>query len=197
MTLAEQIVTPASPLLAERVTELVTASCAELDVYRWVFPQAAMRAEALAASCRLAVEQAWSTPGGQVDVVTEDGEVLGAAVWFAGRPAFPPEPFAKYLTGVGTAAARLRQMEEFLLATHSGDDEDYLRFLAVVPDRRGVGLGSALLAHHLARLDRVATVEAVSRRGVTLCEQHGFVRVGPEFRQGSRPIMIPMRREPS
>ena len=137
-------------------------------------------------------------------MVDEDGQVLGAAVWFAGRPPFPSEPFERYLAGVGTAAVRLRQMEAFLLATHPGGDGDYLRFLAVVGDRRGVGLGSLLLDHHLTELDRVgraATVEAVSARGLALCRQHGFVQIAPGFsgsgQNQSRPIMVPMRRDPA
>ncbi|TQS41157.1 GNAT family N-acetyltransferase [Cryptosporangium phraense] len=205
MTITEQVVARAPEEMAEAIAALVTASCAELDVYRWVFPESAVRAEALAESCRLAVDQVWSGAGGHADVVAdEDGRVLGAAVWFAGRPPFPSEIFERYLAGVGTAAARLRQMEEFLLAGHSGGDEEYLRFLAVVPGRRGVGLGSSLLAHRLRELDRVgraATVEAVSARGVTLCAQHGFVPVGSEFRgpgqTRARPIMVPMRRAPT
>jgi GNAT superfamily N-acetyltransferase len=75
---------------------------------------------------------------------------------------------------------------------------EYLAFLAVQPERQGRGLGSALLRHRHAYLDRhgkSAYLEATGVRNRSLYEQHGYRR-GPMFNIPAGPDLHPMWRAP-
>ena len=64
---------------------------------------------------------------------------------------------------------------------HPTEPHWYLNTLAAVPDRRGQGLGGALLAHTLARVDEEgspAYLEATTDRNRALYERHGFEATG-------------------
>jgi ribosomal protein S18 acetylase RimI-like enzyme len=74
----------------------------------------------------------------------------------------------------------------------------YLAFVAIRPDRRRLGLGSALIRQGLDRCDadvRPAYLEATSERNRTLYERLGFV-VRSEIQLPDGPTLWAMWREP-
>lgn len=75
----------------------------------------------------------------------------------------------------------------------------YLPSIVVAADRRGQGLGAALLGATLERCDRegvCAYLEASSTRSRALYERHGFVFTGTTVDLPGGPPMWPMWREP-
>ncbi len=77
----------------------------------------------------------------------------------------------------------------------------HLAFLAVRPDRQGLGIGSALLqAHHRFLDDQVglpAYLEAAELRSRQLYRRHGYVDLGPpNHLPDGGPPMYPMWRDP-
>lgn len=101
---------------------------------------------------------------------------------------------------LGEHLARYQALDIALNATHPTDlDHDYLALLAVRPDRQHHGIGSALLAHHLAELDRedrAAYVSATGPRAHRLFVRHEFVDLGIPVGIGEDgPWMQPMWRE--
>lgn len=94
--------------------------------------------------------------------------------------------------------ARVCALMEQMDHHHPAEPHWYLPLIGVVPDRQGHGYGSALLKHALARCDadeRVAYLEASSRRSVPLYERHGF-EVAGTIQVGSSPPLFPMLRTP-
>ncbi|HEX5493068.1 MAG TPA: GNAT family N-acetyltransferase [Mycobacteriales bacterium] len=85
-------------------------------------------------------------------------------------------------------------------AHHPSEPHHYLAFLAVRPERQGAGLGSALLRHHHARLDRTgvaAYLEASSPRSRELYLRHGYRPRGEPFTVPDGTPFWPMWRTPS
>ncbi|MCH8850635.1 MAG: GNAT family N-acetyltransferase, partial [Chloroflexi bacterium] len=73
----------------------------------------------------------------------------------------------------------------------------YLAMIGVDPARQGLGLGSALLAHTLAEVDREAKpayLEASSERSRDLYARHGFEVIGT-IQVADSPTMFPMVRK--
>ena len=74
----------------------------------------------------------------------------------------------------------------------------FLNLLAVLPERQGQGLGSALLAHTLDRCDREgvpAYLDATSEDNRRLYERHGF-EAGAPYAPAGGPPLYPMWRDP-
>ena len=73
----------------------------------------------------------------------------------------------------------------------------YLAMIGVDPARQGMGLGSALLAHALARVDREAKpayLEATTESSRDLYARHGFEVIGT-IQAADSPPMFPMVRK--
>ncbi len=73
----------------------------------------------------------------------------------------------------------------------------YLAMIGVDPSRQGMGLGSALLTHALAEVDREAKpayLEATSERNRDLYARHGFELIGT-IQAADSPPMFPMVRK--
>jgi ribosomal protein S18 acetylase RimI-like enzyme len=73
----------------------------------------------------------------------------------------------------------------------------YLPMIGVDPARQGMGLGSALLAHALTRVDRDAKpayLEATTESSRDLYARHGFEVIGT-IQAGDSPPMFPMLRK--
>lgn len=144
-------------------------------------------------------------PGGSVDVARAEpgAPVLGVAVWHGpghGAPArdrlrqLPAVVRAIGLRHLPTAAAQTARYERH----RPRRPHWYLEEIAVSPDARGLGVGSALLRHGLARADAAglpAYLEATSEASRRLYERFGFVATGPVPVRGPRPWA--MLREPS
>ncbi|MEZ5552883.1 MAG: GNAT family N-acetyltransferase [Pseudomonadales bacterium] len=80
---------------------------------------------------------------------------------------------------------------------HPHEDCWYLPLIAADPNNLGLGLGSALMKHALARCDAEglpAYLESSNERNVSLYEKFGFEVMG-EIQHGTSPVVRPMYRE--
>lgn len=105
-----------------------------------------------------------------------------------------------YLRLSGSRVGRLLKLVTAMEKRHAKADEPhwYIPFIGTDPAAQGKGLGSALLAHVLARADaegRPAYLEATSPRNKLLYHRHGFEEVD-ELRVGDCPPLTVMWRKP-
>ncbi|MFD1534876.1 GNAT family N-acetyltransferase [Pseudonocardia aurantiaca] len=128
--------------------------------------------------------------------------VDGAALWVPyGQPPMSDEQSEAFAAALGERAGqdaeRLFELMALMEEQHPHEPHEYLRFLGVVPQAQGSGIGSALMAPVLARADRAgaaAYLEATSR-SKALYERHGFVASAP-FAVADSPPLWPMWRRP-
>lgn len=127
------------------------------------------------------------------------GPFHGAALWL--RPGVEPngEDLAELMQRAVPSEDQEKvfgffgQMAEY----HPQEPVWYLPLIGVDPARQGQGLGSALLAHALAEVDReskAAYLEATSERNRDLYARHGFEVTGT-IQVADSPPMFPMLRK--
>ena len=171
---------------AGQVVDALTGAFFDDPVFRWMLPDADRRQLALPPVFALFTE--YIQRRDETYVTAEGG---AAALWVppGGHAVEPDEAdqFGALLeSAAGIDAPRLFEVMELL-------DE-----LAVVPERQGQGLGSALLAHTLDRCDREgvpAYLDATSEDNRRLYERHGFEADAPYAPAGGPPL-YPMWRDP-
>lgn len=81
---------------------------------------------------------------------------------------------------------------------HPTEPHWYLPMIGIDPVQQGRGLGSALLKHALALVDRdgaTAYLESSNPKNVPLYERHGFEVIG-EVQAGNSPTIAAMLRRP-
>jgi GNAT superfamily N-acetyltransferase len=133
------------------------------------------------------------------------GDGAAAALWapagvdpFDGRAG---DVFAGRLAELlGDDAARCLEVGAIFQEHHPPQPWTYLQLIGVVPERQGVGLGSALLAPVLERCDATGTpayLEASTAGNRRLYERHGFEVVGELALPDDGPTVWPMWREPA
>jgi ribosomal protein S18 acetylase RimI-like enzyme len=128
------------------------------------------------------------------------GDFQGAALWL--RPG--AEPDGDRLGALMQEAIPESQQEarfgffEQMATYHPHEPLWYLPMIGVDPAYQGGGLGSALLAHALAEVDRghsAAYLEATTPRSRDLYARHGFEVTGT-IQVADSPPMFPMLRKP-
>lgn len=163
----------------------------------WLVPDEERRRATLPAIMELFAEH--FQPHGE-NHVNESGS--GAALWLP--PDAAPTPESEERLGAGVVAltgddiARWDAFMEMQEANHPAEPHYYLMLLGVIPDRHGVGIGSALLHAVLDRADGEhlpAYLEATSPRSRALYERHGFEVTG-ELRYADCPPLWAMWRAP-
>jgi ribosomal protein S18 acetylase RimI-like enzyme len=186
---------------APRLAQALAAAFQDDPVIAWIFPDEQHRRRVLPAFMEFRLrklafphDQVWMTAGG-----------AAAAVWLP-----PPgrwqlsgpqrlrllPPLVRFL-GLRTASVLggLDRME----ARHPHDPSHwYLFILGTEPAAQGRGLGSALLAQMLARVDAdkmAAYLESSNQRNLALYGRHGFAVTGEVAIPGG-PRIWPMWREP-
>ena len=118
----------------------------------------------------------WVPPGGHA-VEPDEAEQFGARLESA----------------AGIDAPRTLRSWSCSMSTTLTAPSYFLNLLAVLPERQGQGLGSALLAHTLDRCDREgvpAYLDATSEDNRRLYERHGF-EAGAPVRPGRRAAALP------
>lgn len=183
---------------ADRNTAGAVLAAAFFDdpVSDWLVPDRARRPGVLPPVFRLYFEL--FQPHGET-YLTED--CRGTALWLPpGRELLPPhelEDFGRRTEeAAGPYAPRLFELGELFEAHAPAEPHWHLQLLGVVPDQQGKGLGSALLAEVLPRLDRdgeAAYLESTTPGNRALYERHGFDCIG-EIQVPAGPVMWQMWR---
>lgn len=118
----------------------------------------------------------------------------GAAVWYAPGAYRPDSPVRTLLalpalaTAFGPRLTAVAQADAEMRALHPTEPHWYLQFLGVRQDLAGQGLGSALLASRLERVDQTgapAYLETATPRNLPLYQRYGFtmareIRLAPD-----------------
>lgn len=132
---------------------------------------------------------------GVVDVVGDHA----AAVWTPSAQPLPPEQLERFRRLWGAGALERLPLLHDVLAARRAPGHDYLALIAVAVSRRGRGVGTSLLAHHHAALDRqtcTAYLEAVPG-SARFYRRAGYTATGaPINLPGPGPVLQPMARPP-
>jgi ribosomal protein S18 acetylase RimI-like enzyme len=188
--------TPTTTTDRARLTATLVAAFAADPVIRWTFPDAATYLGAFPALLGALGGAAFDD--GTADEVADHA---GCALWLAPGTTLDVDAIGG-LIGGAVAPERLEELGAFLEQVgehHPEGDHWYLPFVGVDPATQGLGYGSELLRHGLARADRdqVPTyLEASSPRNRALYERHGF-RAVAEIRTTTSPPLWPMWRHPT
>ncbi len=181
----------------DAIVGALTDAFADDPLMRWAFA-ADVRRQRLAALWRFIAAEGYLPRGTSTVVPVADaaalwlapGEVLGDEFWQARG-----EQFASAREG---DVERLSAIGEAMSVHHPREQHHwYLLAIGVATTRQGTGLGSALLAHTLAKADEdgaPAYLEATSLRSRVLYERHGF-EVTAELVVDDSPPLWPMWRE--
>jgi ribosomal protein S18 acetylase RimI-like enzyme len=188
----------ARPADLDGVTRVLAEAFAEDPVLAGFVP-AGPRQPARLALLFAALLRSGPLPAGTVDVAVDArGGILGAAVWEApgGIPAHrtlrqaPTFLLALGVVGSLRAAVRLRTLDR----ARPGLPHWRLAEVGVSAAARGLGVGSALLAHGLARVDAdgsAAYLESSTARNRALYLRNGFAELGElTGLAGSRPVAM-------
>lgn len=186
----------AKPAEAGLVADIVAETFQHLGVAVWLVPPRAQRRRVLREFVLLFVDHALSY--GEV-LVTDDRSAV--AVWLPWPSSVPlPVDYERRQAAIcGPWTERFRHYDHLRWAHRPSRPHHYLAFHATHPDRRGEGLGSALLDHYHGRLDAEgasAYVDACSPPARDLYARHGY-RAGPPFALPDGAPLWPMWREPT
>jgi GNAT superfamily N-acetyltransferase len=185
---------------APAITSVLAAAFQDDPVFRWLVPDAALRAEVDRAFFAMVVDElavhddTWTTTAG----------ITGAALWVpAGRESIPEDRVEGFTNRVlelaGLDTERMLALLELFEQSHPADPHEYLWFLGVAPAAQGRGLGTALMGPVLDRADRSGLpcyLEATSPLNKALYERHGFV-ARPAIGVAGGPPVWPMARQPA
>jgi GNAT superfamily N-acetyltransferase len=191
----------ATPDRLPEVADLLAGAFHDDPVWSWAFPDPVHRRDHLRAFWGLMLEGAagygwiWATDG-----------LEAATLWIPpGQPELAEpwesqvEPLVHEL--VGTRAAEVLGALECFDSAHPRDEDHfYLSLLGTHPERRGGGMGMALLRDNLARIDaqgRPAYLESSNPANLGRYESLGFVPIGEFELPGDGPNVTRMWREPA
>jgi GNAT superfamily N-acetyltransferase len=163
-----------------RISELLTVTIGEGAVARWLTPEPMARRLNGPAYFDIFVEYVFQHGEVYATVDQASGELVGAALWLPyTTPLPPPREYDRRLKeACGSAFDLACELDAALEAHHPTDPHHYLAFMAVHPYRQNLGIGSALLARHHARIDAAgipAYLEANDSRNRDLYARHGYV----------------------
>jgi ribosomal protein S18 acetylase RimI-like enzyme len=184
-----------------RLAQALASAFQDDPVIAWVFPDEQRRRAVLAAFMEFRLRKL-AFPHDQVWMTAEG---TAAAVWLPppGRWQLPLFQRLRLLPApvrfLGRRTASVLGGLEHMEARHPHDPSHwYLFILGTEPAAQGRGLGSALLAHMLARVDAdgmPAYLESSSERNLALYGRHGF-EVTSEVVIPGGPRIWPMWRQP-
>jgi GNAT superfamily N-acetyltransferase len=184
---------------AEILAQVIADAFHHLELCTWLVPDPVHRRRILPPHFYLFIDHALSY--GTVETTRDRAAV---AVWF---PAMKIPDINGYDTRLAAICDpytdRFRALDAAVAAAGPPDSSrhEHLAFLAVRPDRQGMGLGSILLAHRHRLLDRrgiPAYLEASNRYSRGLYLRHGYQPCRTPFGVpgGPDPVMWPMLRLP-
>jgi GNAT superfamily N-acetyltransferase len=179
------------------LSQVIADAFLDLPPSRWLIADQAIRRLVFPEYFRIFVEAALAD--GIVQTIADRAAV---AIWL---PAGTGEP-ADYLTRLTAITqpwtSRFLAFDAAIESRHPAEPaHHHLAFLAVRPDRQGLGIGSALLQAHHKFLDRQvrlpAYLEASAPRSREFYLRHGYADLGPpNYLPDGGPPMYPMWRAP-
>jgi GNAT superfamily N-acetyltransferase len=188
----------ASQADVEPLADVIAAAFFRLAPCRWLIPDGAARRAILPPYFAMYVEHAMSD--GQVWTTPRRDAV---ALWLPVQesPSAPPAGYQERLAKVTRQWLDRFQVLDAEFDRHhpAGFAHHHLAILAVRPDRQGLGIGTALLNDHHARLDQdgiPAYLEASNERTRHLYLGHGYSDHGTPLQLPDGPAMWPMVRRP-
>lgn len=182
---------------ARAIASVIARAFHPLPAAPWLIPDPAERARMTPAYFQMIVEHA--IQHGEV-YVGAGGDAV--AVWFppSDLPPTDPEDYeARLVALVGPHVDRYRTFDALMAKAHPHEPHHYLALLAVVPERQGEGLGTALLRDRLTHLDAVgepAYLEAGDEHSRRLYLREGFVPHQEPYTLPGGPSMYPLWRDP-
>lgn len=194
MTITEtREVVLATPEDRDRCTATFVAAFANDPLMRWMFPDAEQYLAVFPQVIR-------HYGGSAFDLGTayRTDDFSGGACWLRPGDVVDEEALGEVLASA-IDPARLGVIFEFMEqvgASHPDVEHWHLPGIGVDPVRQGVGIGSLLLAHTLAEVDRdgvAAYLESSNPLNVPLYERFGF-EVTAEIQAGDSPTIWPMLR---
>ena len=197
----ELVIRDVEPVDTTEITSVLAAAMCDGPVARWLMPDPIERRASAPDYFEIFAEHAVRYGEVYATVDPIDGRLSGVALWFPLTIELPPplDYERRLKEAAGTAFDRACQLDAMLYANHpDGEPHHHLAFLAVRPERQNLGIGSALLARHHARLDRAgipAYLEANDPRNRELYLRHGYVSGQPMWLPDGPPIW-PMWRAP-
>ncbi len=177
------------------VAALIAEALAPSPVAGWLVPNPAARPRVLRDLASMWVEYALAY--GQIDLLDDRS---ASTIWIHRHRPVPPYQYHQRLTTItGPWASRVHRLDALLDDHHPNGQHHHLAFLAVAPASQRQGRGSALLAHHLRRLDEHGMPSylcADSPRSRDFFQWHGYLPRQPfALPDGTR--LWPMRRYPA
>ncbi|MFI7252471.1 GNAT family N-acetyltransferase [Micromonospora chalcea] len=174
------------------VAALIADALHPTPLAAWLVPDTAQRRQVLTAVAAIWVEHALFF--GDIHL-TDD--LAAAIVGFRRyRPIPPPANYrTQLIAAAGAHAGRFDLLDILLSAKQPTEPHFHLAFLAVRPDAQKAGRGTALLAHHRSRLDRIdlPSWTAVPCGGQHLLARYGYTPRQPITLPGG-PTLYPVRR---
>jgi len=184
---------------ADVLSQVIADAFFDLPPSPWLIADPDARMKIFPPYFRIYVELALAA--GEVHTIHDRAAV---ALWLpvAAEPSQPPPGYLERLAAVtGPWLDRFLVFDEELERRHpAGPPHQHLALIAVRPDRQGVGVGTALLAAHHARLDEEGTpayLEAASLRTRDIYLRIGYSDLGPPIQFPDGPAMYPMWRPPA
>ncbi|MDA3646669.1 GNAT family N-acetyltransferase [Saccharopolyspora indica] len=192
------LVRAAEPSELDRIAPAYAAAFADEAVVGWVLPDTT--GVDLAEFFHPSVDSALHE---EEVLVAEhlDGAIAGLSIWSETMSAARLRSAAAEIANATEPALQRTATVLGLIAEHHPEEPHlYLSAMAVVPEFRGSGAGTAMLRHRLAMADadgRPAYLEASTQRSTRLYARHGFRPVGtPIELPGNGPRLQPMWRDP-
>ncbi|MEW9552441.1 GNAT family N-acetyltransferase [Nonomuraea sp. NPDC050783] len=175
----------------QAVVDVLVEAFADDPVVCWLFPDPGERGRFQAMFYRFLLTH----PAAEA-YLTDGGE--GAAIWLT---LGPDETLHDDQPGSGAVfGERMRALSQALDRRHpTGARHLYLPCVGVTGERRGAGLGSAMLRRRLDRADADGLgtyLEASSARSRALYLRHGFEDLGAPVQPAGGPPLWPMWRPP-
>jgi GNAT superfamily N-acetyltransferase len=148
------------PEQLDEAAALLVSAFVERPFYHYLAPDPVERREFLALNFRLRLEHSLET--GHIDGAVQDGRIAGLAVWIPPADAPPPEDHSLEEAFSGFSQGLRDRFFGFLRVLTAARDQAVrqpywsLAPIAVLPERQGAGIASALIRKKLTEIDAVS-----------------------------------------
>lgn len=174
------------------VAALIANALHPTAVGAWLVPDPVQRRQVLTDVVAIWVEHAMFFG----DIHLTEDHTAAIVGFHRYRPIPPPPNYRTRLTdAAGPHASRFDLLDILLTARQPTEPHYHLAFFTVAPAHQQAGRGSALLAHHRSRLDRIdlPSWTAVPADAEHLLARHGYT-ARPAITLPDGPTLQPMRR---